>query len=116
MNFITKRLSLAAVLAGLCLCGPAKADDEDWKPHPTAFTARVSVSEDAFGRQQIQTADGKTWVLVQGEGIPSAKHAASDNIFCPEIALDGSGLSFLRYFPDGWREGRKTGLFLQLGK
>ena len=64
-----------------------------------------ALDDDAFGRQQISTPDGKTWVSIQGDGIPKGK-LAGENVFVPEIDLGGSGLQFVRYFPDGWREAK----------
>ena len=32
-----EKFCIAGVLTGLCLCGLARADDDSWKPHPTAY-------------------------------------------------------------------------------
>ena len=108
---------LFALTAALVLSAAASAEEDSWKPHATAVKKKVeALDDDGFGRQQVRTPDGKTWVLVQGEGIPKGR-LGEENVFVPEIALDGSAIPYLRFFPDGWREARPrniTSLYIQL--
>jgi hypothetical protein len=109
------RMPLFVLTAALMLAATSSAEEESWKPHATAVKMKVTaLDNDRFGRQQIRTPDGKTWVLIQGDGIPREKLAA-ENVFVPEIDLWGLGLQFVRYFPDGWREAKPrniTSLYL----
>ena len=111
------RMPLFVLTAALMLAATSSAEEESWKPHATAVKMKVTaLDNDIFGRQQIRTPDGKTWVLIQGDAIPKGK-LADENVFVPEIDLGGTGLQFVRYFPDGWREAKPrnvTSLYTQI--
>lgn len=119
-NRITRILFAAALLCGLAILtsnSNARADDDSWKPHPTAVKLKVEdVGEDDFGRN-IATINGKKYVLVaDGAKGFCEKCKGKTFIFVPETGVE-TGDPYLRGFKDDWKTTKTSvGLYKQLKK